>query len=221
MSNPGHNMPPPFEAVSLHIEDLFALVSDSTAGGQVTTDEQEAALDSLMDDLRKARKTADAERIAEKKPHDDAAKAVQARWKPLLDRCDAGLQHVKDLLTPYRVAKQKAKDEAIAKARAEAEAKERAAQAALRQSDDLEARFEAEQGLKQAQKQTAAANRADREATGLRSQQIAIVDDYKELLQHIMRDNPEPLKAWLDDYARRALPSKLPGCRIETQRRAA
>lgn len=221
MTDIGHNSPPAFEAHSLHIEDLFALVSDSTAGGKVTTDEQEAALDALMDDLRKARKAADAERAAEKKPHDDAAKTVQAKWKPLIERCDAGVEYLKGLLTPYRVAKQRAKDEAIAKARAEAEAKERAAQEALRKSDDLEARFEAEQTLKQAQKQAAAASRVEREATGLRTRQIAVVEDYKALLQHIMREDQEPLKAWLDDYARRALPRKLPGCRIEIERRAA
>lgn len=217
----GHNNPPPFEAHSLHIEDLFSLISDSTAGGKVETDEQEAALDSLLDEVRKAKKAADAERVAEKKPHDDASKAVQAKWKPLLDRCESAAEEIKRLLTPYRTAKQKAKDEAIAKARAKAEAREREAAEALKSSDDLETRFEAEEALKQAKKQTAAANRADREATGLRTRQIAIVDDYKALLQDIMKNDPAPLREWLDAYAQRALPSKLPGCRIEVERKAA
>lgn len=91
----------------------------------------------------------------------------------------------------------------------------------MRNADDLEARFEAEAELKEAGKIKAAANRSDREATGLRTYQVAIVDDHKALLQHIMRTDPAPLKAWLDDYARRALPSKLPGCRIDVERRAA
>lgn len=163
------NNPPPYEAMSLHIEDLFALVSDTTAGAVVATDEQDAALDSLMDEMRTARKDADKERAAEKKPHDDAGKAVQARWKPLLDRCDAGVAEIKKLLTPYREAKQRAKDEAARKAREEAEQRQREAQEALRSSDTLADRVEAEERLKQAAKLTAVANKIDRSATGLRT----------------------------------------------------
>jgi len=83
MDNPsiGHNQPPPFEAIGLHIEDLFQLVSDTLAGvDAVQNDEQDAALDELLDEFRKARKTADGERDAEKRPHDEASKAVQAKW---------------------------------------------------------------------------------------------------------------------------------------------
>lgn len=217
----GHNNPPPFELHSIHIEDLFTLVSDTTAGAEVTTDEQETALDGLLDDFRKARKAADTERAAEKKPHDDAAKEVQAKWKPLLDRCDMAADEIKRLLTPYRTAKQRAKDEAARKAREEAEARQKAAQEALRQSDDLEGRFAAEAELKQAQKLTAAANKIDRQATGLRTYQIAEVTDAKALLQHVMRHDPEPLKSWLADYARKALPSQLPGVTIRIEKKAA
>src|SRR5687768_11175518 len=126
--------------MAIHIEDLFALASGSLAAGPVADDEQEAALDALMDDLRQARKDADAQRAAEKRPHDDAAKAVQAAWKPLLDRCDMGLAAIKEALTPYREARQRAKDEAARQAREGAEAAQRAAQEALRSSDDLEER---------------------------------------------------------------------------------
>ena len=52
----GDNRPPPYEAMSLHIEDLFALVSDSTAAGKCETDAQEAALDGLLDDCARRRK---------------------------------------------------------------------------------------------------------------------------------------------------------------------
>jgi hypothetical protein len=187
----GHNAPPPFEALSLQIEELFALVSDSTAGGQVSTDEQEAALDGLLDDFRKVRKEADAARVEEKRPHDDAAKAVQAKWKPVLDRCDAAANEIKRLLTPYRTAKQAAKDEAARKAREEAEQRQREAEAALRQSDCLEDRFEAEAALKQAGKLVAVANRIDREATGLRTHWDAEITDRKAALKFYLNRNPE------------------------------
>lgn len=217
----GHNNPPPLETMGLHIEDLFSLVSGSLAGGEVTTDDQEAALDAILDDVRKAKKDADAMRATEKKPHDDAAKAVQAAWKPLLDRCDKAADAIKAALTPYRTAKQRAKDEAARIAREEAEAKQRAAQVALRQSDDLESRFAAEEQLKQASKLTAQANKIDRSATGLRTYQIADVTDRRALLQHVMRNDPDALTDWLAEYARKALPAQLPGVTIRTEKKAA
>lgn len=216
----GGNQPPPVEAFALHIEELFSLVSGSVAA-PVQTDEQEAALDALLDDVRKAKKDADAERAAEKKPHDDAAKAVQAAWKPLLDRCDKAAEAIKAALTPYRTAKQRAKDEAARIAREEAEAKQRAAQEALRQSDDLEARFAAEEQLKQAEKLAAQANRIDRSATGLRTYQVADVTDRRALLEHVMRNDPDALTAWLAEYARKALPAQLPGVTIRIEKKAA
>lgn len=217
----GHNNPPPLETMGLHIEDLFSLVSGSLAGGEVTTDDQEAALDAILDDVRKAKKDADAMRAAEKKPHDDAAKAVQAAWKPLLDRCDKAADAIKAALTPYRTAKQRAKDEAARIAREEAEAKQRAAQAALRQSDDLESRFAAEEQLKQASKLAAQANKIDRSATGLRTYQIADVTDRRALLEHVMRNDPDALTDWLAEYARKALPAQLPGVTIRIEKKAA
>lgn len=217
----GHNSPPPLEKMSLHIEDLFSLVSSSLAGGEVSNDDQEAALNALLDEVRKAKKDADALRAAEKKPHDDAAKAVQAAWKPLLDRCDKAVDAIKAALTPYRTAKQRAKDEAARKAREEAEAKQRAAQEALRQSDDLEARFVAEAQLKQAEKLAAQANKIDRSATGLRTYQVAEVTDRRELLKHVMLTDPDALAEWLAEYARKALPAQLPGVTIRIEKRAA
>lgn len=201
MSAIGHNAPPPFEAWSLHIEDLFKLVSDTTAGATVENDEQDAALDALLDDFRKARKAADTERAAEKKPHDDAAKAVQAIWKPLLDKCDMGMEEIKRLQTPWRVAKQRAKDEAARKAREEADAKRLEAEAALRQSDDLEARFEAEKTLQQAQKLAAAANRIDRTATGLRTYWEAEITDRKAALLHYLAEQPEMFTGLIQELA--------------------
>lgn len=218
------NQPPPLEAFGLHIEELFALVSDTTAGAEVTTDEQDAALDALMDDLRKARKDADAQRAVEKKPHDIAAAAVQAQWKPLLERCDMGVAEIKKLLTPYRDAKQKAKDDAARAAREEAAAKQKAAQEALKSSDDLESRFKAEAELKQAAKLTAVANKIDRSATGLRTSWVAEVADFKALLRYAMERRPELVKDWLADFADsevRGGVREIPGVTISEKKVAA
>lgn len=220
----GHNAPPPLEAMGLHIEDLFALVSGTLAGGPVVTDEQEAALDALLDDLRKAAKDADKMRADEKRPHDEAAKAVQAAWKPLLDRCDIGAREIKAALTPYREARQRAKDEAARKAREAAEAKASAAQAALRQSDDLEARFEAEVELKAATKLVASANRIDRSATGLRTYWEAEVTDARAALNHYIKRSPEAFRVLVQDLANhdaRSTRAPVPGVIFHERKKAA
>jgi hypothetical protein len=202
MTDIGHNQPPPVDAMGLHVDDLFQLASDTLAGvDAVKNDEQDAALDGLLDDFRKARKDADEYRAAEKRPHDEAAKAVQAKWKPLLDRCDMATAEIKAKLTPYRNAKIAAREEAIRIARETAEQKQKAAQDALRQSDDLEARFAAEEQLKQATILTAAANRADRSATGLRTIWVAQITDRRAALNHYLREQPEMFERLIQDLA--------------------
>lgn len=193
----GGNNPPPFEAWSLHIEDLFDMANSI---GPATNDDQEAALDALLDDFRKAKKSADGERAAEKKPHDDAAKAVQAKWKPLLDRCDIAADAIKQALTPYRTAKQRAKDEAARKAREEAEAAAKAAQEAF-QSDDLDDRLEAEAKLAASKALAAQANKIDRSATGLRTYWTAEITDRKAALMHYIKFQPEAFEALIQNLA--------------------
>jgi hypothetical protein len=195
----GHNMPPPFEAWSIHIEELFEMANGI---GEATNDEQEAALDSLMDDFRKAKRDADKDRAAEKKPHDDAAKAVQDKWKPLLTRCDIALDHIKKALTPYRAVKLKAIEEAARKAREDAAAKQAEALASFA-STDLDDRYEAELIAKQAKAAQVAANKLDRTATGLRTVWRAEVTNRKDALLHYIQTQPEAFEALVQSLADR------------------
>jgi hypothetical protein len=219
----GANKPPPVVAMSMHIDDLFSLVSGSTAG-PVTTDEQETALDALLDDVRKASNEAEEQRKIEKKPHDDAAKAVQQAWKPLLDKCDKAAAAIKDALTPYREARQRAKDEAARKAREEAEVAQTAAQEALRSSDDLEERFTAEAELARAGKLTAVANRIDRTPTGLRKYWVAEITDRREALKHYLTTRPEEFAALIQQLAdadARGTRAPVPGVVFHEKKKAA
>lgn len=220
----GGNSPPPLEAMSIHIEDLFATASGSLAAGPIATDEQEAALDALLDDIRQAKKDADAQRAVEKKPHDDAARAIQTAWKPLLDRCDKAANAIKDALTPYREARQRAKDELARQLREEAEAAVREAQEALKGSDDLEERFAAEEKLKHASKLTAVANRSDREATGLRTHWEAEITDRRAALNHMVKIYPErftDLIQQIADEEARGARGTIPGVLFHERKRAA
>lgn len=220
----GGNNPPPAEQHALKADELLSLVSDTTAGAEVTTDEQEAALDDILKEVRAARKEADNDRVAEKKPHDDAAKAVQEAYKPTLAKFDAVMDEIKAKLTPYRAAKQKAKEEAARKAREEAEAKERAAQEALKKSDDLAERYEAESQLEQAKKLTAVANKIDRSATGLRTYWEAEVTDRRAALLHFIKLQPERFAALVQQMAdeqARGSRGAVPGVRYHERKRAA
>lgn len=194
------NNPPADAAFSLHIDELFTLLSNA---GEVSNDEQEQAVDDLLDQFRKASKDADAARAVEKKPFDEQAKAVQAKWKPITTKADRGAAECKSLLTPYRVRKQAAKDEAARLARQEAEERQKAAQEALKASDDLEAKFHAEEQLKQASKLVASANRADREATGLRTVWEAEVTDRRAAHNHYIKTNPEAFANLIQELADR------------------
>lgn len=220
----GHNAPPADVAFSLEVDDLFSLLSDTLAGGEVTSDEQDAAIDAILDDFRKAATDADKKREVEKKPHLEAGREVDAKWKPIVDKAKRGAVACKDALTPYRTAKQAAKDAAARKAREEAEERARAAEAALKQSDDLEAKFAAEREIEAAQKLVAVANKIDRSASGLRTTWTHRVINRRELLLHVVERYPEDLADMLNEFVRRQVASGLrtmPGVEILEQKRAA
>jgi hypothetical protein len=220
----GDNGPPPEAAFGIHVDDLFALLSDTLAGGEVSTDEQESAIDAILDDFRKASKDADKARAAEKKPFDDAAKAVQTKWKPIIDKADRGAQACKEALTPYRTAKQRAKDEAARKAREEAESREAEARAALQQSEDLEAKYAAEQELETAAKLKAVADKIDRSATGLRTYWEAEITDRKAALLHYLARAPERFEALIQQMAdedARTTRAPVPGVIFHERKKAA
>lgn len=198
----GGNSPPPAEAFALAIEDLFALVSGSTAS-PVATDAQEAGLDELLDQVRQMKADAEAKCEEKYRPHKTAADNVKSAWKPNLSRLDAGAKAIKDALTPYRTAKQRAKDAEAAKAREEAAAKLAEAQKALQASDDLEERFAAEAKLKQAAKLERAANRIDRAPTGLRTVWSATITDRRAALKHYLTTQPQAFEALLQELADR------------------
>lgn len=220
----GHNAPPPDAAMTIHVDDLFALLSDTLAGGEVSNDDQEAAIDAILNDFRDAVKLSEKHRKDEKEPHLEAGRQVDAKWKPIATKAERGATACKDAMTPYRVAKQRAKDEAARKAREEAEARQRAAQEALQASDDLEARFAAEQQLEQAAKLAAVANKIDRAPTGLRTSWAHRIVNRKALLLHVVERYPEDLADMLNEFVRQKVAGGLrecPGVEIIEQKRAA
>lgn len=204
----GHNAPPAYEAFSIHIEDLLLEARNHLDGEAIQSQAQADAIGSLLDKIRTASKDADKARAAEKKPHDDAAKAVQAKWKPLIDKCDTATDACKKALAPYlkRVEEEKrAKEEA---ARREAEEKARIAAEAVRQAplDDLTAREAAEELERAAKEAEKAANKASKDgarvaggarATTLRTYYHPELVTPSDALRHYVQTRPDDVKAFL------------------------
>jgi hypothetical protein len=204
MSGIGHNNPPSaFEMLQIHIEDLISLADGCLTGDPIDTQEKADAIEALKDDIKKARKDVEAARVEEKKPHDEAAKAVQAKYKPLLDRADIAASTAANALTPWLVKQQEERDRIAREKREEAERLAGKAKAQFQDSNstDLESRLNAEEALKQAKKAAAVANKVDRQATGLRSYWTAAVSDYGALLAYLKKDKPGDLRAMLYEYA--------------------
>lgn len=85
----GHNNPPAddFEALSEQVNSAVQL-ADQALSEDTDSKDKADRLANIKDRLLQLFKLADEKRAEEKKPHDDAAKAVQAKWKPVLTAAD-------------------------------------------------------------------------------------------------------------------------------------
>jgi hypothetical protein len=162
----GANYPPeptPFDAIQVHVQDLVETAKGFLDGSGVTTQAEADAVSKLMDEGRKASKAADNARADEKRPHDEAGKAVQAKFKPLIESADRVVTICKQALAPFLMAQEAEKQRVAEVARAVAEAKLQAAVAAARaaHTTDLEAQEKAAELEKEASKANTLAKRAE------------------------------------------------------------
>lgn len=195
----GHNGPPnptSYEAATAQINDLYDEAKNWLDGETVSSQAIADNISALLNMIRAAEKEADEARKAEKKPHDDAGKAVQARYKPLLEKAAMASDACKKALAPW-LAKLEAEKRAIAEAaRREAEEKTKIAREAYQkaQADDLEARENAEALLKEAKAAEQAAARAEKDtakaagdggrAVSLRSVFTPVLTDLNAAVRH-------------------------------------
>lgn len=229
----GGNSPPPIETHKLHIEDLLAEAQSFLDGDPIATQAQADSVGTLLGMLREARKGADEQRKVEKKPHDDAGKAVQAAWNPILERVELAESVAKKALAPFLMAEEARKQAEAAKAREEAERAQREAQEAMRaaaESSNLAAREEAERLTKAAEKANTAATKAEKakplaagtgRSVGLRTVWSATLVDPVEALKHYRAKESAALKAWLSEQAAadvRAGLRTIPGFEIIAER---
>ncbi len=187
----GGNNPPltPFEAIKLHIDDLYDEAKGFLDGEPITTQGQADAVTQLLEMIREATATADDLRKTENKPFDDGKAEVQARFAPLISDTKAvrgktvlAAEACKAALQPWRVKVAAEKEAAAKLLRDEADAKAKAAAEALRATEatDLAAREAAEALVFDAKVAAMAANRAQTAAgkgNGLRDNFQPVMTD--------------------------------------------
>lgn len=232
----GGNQPPeptPFEAAEKEIGDLYEEARAWLDGAKVDRQELADGIGNLLGMLRSAEKKADTARAAEKKPHDDAAKAVQAKYRPLLDRAQLASDACKKALAPWLAKLEQEKREAAEKARIEAEQRqwlaEQAVQAARDASLDEQAKAEArvkaakeaERDAKRAEKAPAVAGGAVGRSVGLRTVHYAVMTDPVAAARHFWQTHPDEMKANLQTIADREVRQgkrEIPGFDIRAEK---
>ncbi|BBU58547.1 hypothetical protein KU6B_48120 [Mameliella alba] len=164
----GHNAPPVFrqEVVDAHAakaSEFLDAAGEWLEAGAIETEERAAQLTDFITGLKAVKSKIEEDRKTDKKPHDDAGKAVQAAYKPLADKIDKALGKVNPLMGAY-LSKVEAEQRAEAeRKRKEAEEAQRAAEEKARQAQarhDVSGEYDAEEAQKAAEKAHKDADRA-------------------------------------------------------------
>lgn len=227
----GGNLPPDviaFNTIDAYYDEAKNWASD---GFKIDNQAQADEIDALDKALLKAQQDADELREAEKKPHDDASKAVQAKFNPYVQK-DKGKTYLaraslKTLLTVWRNAQLAIAAAAAAKIEADRLAEVEALRAAREQADgSLAAAEQIEQletSVKQATKAAEVAVKVATVGTGLRSYWDTKVTDPRALAGHYWKTRSDEVDAFFLSLAKSDVLSgarNIPGCEITEQKRA-
>lgn len=232
-----HNNPPssPFEERAAAITDLYDEARNWLDEKGVQSQADADGVSKLLDMLRREAKAADEARKEEKRPHDEAAKAVQAKWKPVLDKAELAQRVCKDALTPFLRRQDEERRKAEEEARRQAEAAEIAAQQAFERSgvSDLEAREEAEKLAAAAKAAEAEARKAGKQkahakggsrAVGLRTSYRAEITDLRAFAGFVWSNHQQELTEFLGGIASRLVRNgfrDIPGVTVHEVKEAA
>lgn len=224
----GANNPPPLEVFSDHVADLREEALEWLEGKAVESAAEAESLNTLLDLARKTAKDADTARADEKKPHLDAGKEVDAKWKPVVDAANRIADCCKAALTPWNIAEQKRREAEAARKRAEAEAEAEALRAAKAEAATgslaaAEQVAQIEHGVKAANK---IAKSAEREAAGtgrLRTTYRPEVSDLGAAIKHYWAADREAFATLVLELATRDVRAgkrALPGIIIHEEQKA-
>lgn len=186
----GSNAPPeaidPFEAISVHIADLYLECGNWADGAEIENDDQAVCVDRLLDDVKDAIVAAEQARDGAIKPLSDRITAIRERWYPLIGetkavtgkaiRAKRALLQVKTVWGNKKEATRRAEAERLRlQAEADAQAAAEAARAAI---GNLEAAESTEDLVKTAQASLRAARQAEKPVTrGMRTEWVTVMTD--------------------------------------------
>lgn len=223
-----------FDKIVLEIETLYDEARNWADGEPITNQDIADAVTTVYDALHEAGKKAEALRVTEVKPLDDAKAAIQVRFHPLIGDTKSGKGKVvlgkaalNVVLTAWRTEVAKAKKAAALKARIEAEEERRKAEEAIRASaGDLDACERAEEQLALAQDADAFASRREKEATtglGLRITYHPVLTDLNVAIKHFWTSHRYDFEALVCHLAVkdvRAGKRTIPGFDVIEERKA-
>lgn len=223
-----------FDMIKIDIDDLYEEAKNWLDGTPIKTQAEADSVATLIDRFHKAWKAADEQRDKERRPHMEAANAVQVKYKPLLDRANTAKETAKLAQAAYlkkqRDELRRIADEAAAEALRQAN-EARAAIADANASADLDARERAEdlvadasamiadaKALAKAKPQARSADGS--RALGLRSVWVTSLEDSLLAMRHywLIPERKAELEDLMLDMARkdvRAGSRQIPGFKIE------
>ncbi len=206
----GHNQATPFDLSLEEIDGLYTEAKNWLDGSGVNSQADADGVSKLLDAARQAKKTADEARKEEKRPHDDAGKAVQEKWKPVIEKADLVADTCKAALKPYLEKLEQAKRVAAEAACREAKEKmERAAEAVRKAHENegnLAERETAEIMLKAAKFAEGQATKAENDkaranggsrAVSLRSVWKPVIANAREAARHYWVERRPEMETFL------------------------
>ena len=231
----GGNAPPeptPLEAAQAEADGIRTEALNWCDGSVAKTQSEADALAKLLELGRKGKARADAAREAEKRPHLEAGRAVDASYKPMLADYDRAATALKAALTPFLTAQEaRQRTKAAAAQESATQAYEDAREAfTAAPATDLRARELAETKLVTAKAEAWKAAALDKakpraegttKAVGLRSVWRAELVNPKAALAHYCAKRRDDVRGLLIDLAIRDVRSgmrEIPGFTVHEDR---
>lgn len=174
---PGDNFPPPYRHDVVEAHETKAAEFLDAAGewlevGEIDSEAQASELNDFIAGVKKNVKSADDDRKADKKPHDDAGKAVQAAYNPIIEKLKRAVERVSPMQTAWLEKKEAERQAEVERQRREAEAAAKAAEEAAAKaesSNDISGEVEAEEAAKRASDLQKEADRAAKTRANVKS----------------------------------------------------
>lgn len=232
----GANFPPsPLALVTERVNGLYDEAKNWLDGAEIENQAMADGVAKLLRLISEAEKDAKAAHDADKAPHLEAGRAVDAAYKPVKEKAALAKSAAKAALAPWLIQQEEEKRKTAEEVRRRADEALAAAASAVRSADhanlaEIEA---AEQALVDARKLERKAGRAEKDKAGagvdigravsLRTRYVAHMISAGEALTHYRLTEPQALKDFLQGLADRDVRAgkhTIPGFSVEAERSA-